>query len=152
MITIESYFCNSYGDDFVEVTPHVEYTFPDPRHVDGAIELTINGVAIFDKTMWDLVDQLWMYIVNMLEDMKQDDRADRMFPDQSLRFSFERVGDGLLKVTSFSSDVPRTAVVEESRFIDALKKAGIPFFETMVRLNPVVRNVEQRYADTLRNL
>jgi hypothetical protein len=54
----------------------------DPDYVHGAIDLRIGNVVLFDKTMWDLVDQLWIYIIIAMEQASFSSGAEFYFPDQ----------------------------------------------------------------------
>ncbi|MFC7743159.1 hypothetical protein ACFQXA_22635 [Nocardiopsis composta] len=68
--------------------------FEDPDHIDGAIVLSVDGEVFFDESLWDLVDQLWAYILNMLEELGEKDSAKTFFPDQPVELVFRRIGEG----------------------------------------------------------
>ena len=49
------------GDDFINVfdfNGHID----NPDNIDGAIELSIYGKKLIDKSMWDYIDALWCYL------------------------------------------------------------------------------------------
>ena len=151
MISITSYFCNSRREDFVEIIDGLNYTLPDSHYINGAMELNINGVAVIDRSMWDLIDQLWMYIVTMLRNLKTSGTAKFSFPDQALKFTCERIGRGMVRVASYPPEGPIVAVTNEADLVSALKKSGIAFFKVMRRLDSkhrkdydeLVRELEQ---------
>ena len=97
----------------MEIVDDIDYTLPDSRYINGAMELNINGVAVIDRTMRDLIDQLWMYFLTMLEDLKTSGNAELYFPDQPLRFTCERIGKGMVRVTSYPPEGPIAAVTSE---------------------------------------
>ncbi|BBZ36824.1 hypothetical protein [Mycolicibacterium confluentis] len=133
-VTIRQYFCDPRGQNFVPMTPGMSYTFPNRDYIDGALELTVNWVPIFDKSMWDLIDVLWHYILGMLDRLESSDRVEGQFPDQPLKFVFERIRPGVLRVTSNPGPDRRTAVVDEEKFVDALRQAAAEFLRVMDEL------------------
>jgi hypothetical protein len=106
----------------------------DPDYVDGAIELVVDGVAVIDQSMWDLVDQLWAYVVTMLHELREHGHAETYFPDQPLKLWFERIGGSRVLVASEPSSGPRKAVADEGEFIAALAAAAVEFFTAMQTL------------------
>jgi hypothetical protein len=38
--------------------------------IEGAIVLVCDGVAVLDESMWDLVDQLWGYLIMGIETLQ----------------------------------------------------------------------------------
>jgi hypothetical protein len=48
-----------YIEDFMGPIPDLDY-------IEGAIELSVYGVVIIDRSMWDYVDQLWSYIAESI--------------------------------------------------------------------------------------
>ncbi|GAB2545935.1 hypothetical protein [Nocardia heshunensis] len=135
MITAVSYLKDSRGV-FVPVE-EADFKPPNPRHVEGAIELEINGVAILDKTLWDDVDQLWAYIVNAICELQVKGAATTSFPDQPIELSFRRTGGDHVLVTLESRAIPRrTAAADESELIAAIRHAAHGFFSRLGKLLP----------------
>lgn len=89
---------------------------------------------ILDRSMWDLIDILWIYIVDMLDDLKDSDHAQLQFPDQPLTLSCERIGRRMLQVSSHLAQLRRSAVVSEWNFVAEVKAAGLLFFCVADRL------------------
>jgi hypothetical protein len=86
------------GADVIEVKsylrgPDEQFTGVDavtnsplnPRYVERAIELTIDGVSIIDTVMWDHVDQPWAYISDMVLSLQEQEQAITYFPDQPIK-------------------------------------------------------------------
>ena len=59
----------------------------DPIHINGAIELVIAGKRLITLEMWDLVDQLWSYILTGLEAALEGRRHCCYFPDQPIKLT-----------------------------------------------------------------
>lgn len=78
----------------------------DPDYIDGAIHLQIGDQILLSEREWDLVDQLWEYMINGLIELKNTGKFRCHFPDQPLELSFERnerstfvqIGDSTFKV------------------------------------------------------
>ncbi|WP_205877920.1 hypothetical protein [Mycobacterium camsae] len=151
MISIRSYLCNKRGEEFHEICNGSDYLVQDDNYIDGAIELTINGVSIVDRTMWDTIDDLWAYIANMIDDLCKFGRAQTLFPDQPIKLSFERTGKDQVRVTSYFGDIVKTAVVGEVELVSALTMAGVQFFREMMRINPASSQAYQHQVERLRS-
>ncbi|MFE4752901.1 hypothetical protein ACFRIB_21915 [Streptomyces mirabilis] len=147
MIEITSYLRTKSGG-FTTV-PDTTSAPSDPSYVEGAIELTINGVRILDQELWDYVDELWSYISDMVLSLKHEDEAATYFPDQPIRLSFKRLGGGLVLVSLTYDDVKRATSVDERELVEALQRSGTKFFTRMKELLP---GNAQGYDDALARL
>lgn len=98
--------------------------------------LSANGVEVLSLEHWDYVDQLWSYVVNMLESLKTSDSASTGFPDQPMELKFTRKGSYGVLVQSIARDDKRSAVVEEAELLSVLREAGVRFFDRMQELDP----------------
>lgn len=109
----------------------------DPRYIEGAIELTVNGVRILDTYVWDYVDQLWAYISNMVLALRERGEASTYFPDQPIRLSFRRQGlDQVLVTLELDASDRRVASINEAELVEALRVCGSEFFRRMSELVP----------------
>ncbi|GAA2998056.1 hypothetical protein [Actinokineospora diospyrosa] len=133
MIEVESYL-RLPGGEFRPVAG-CAWTPPVPTHIEGAIELRLNGKEIIDQSMWDYVDQLWAYIVTMLEEFTTAPRVSTYFPDQPIELSFE-ARHGRVEVTSRAGAAVRRSSVDRGDFVAALKAAGDRFFADMAEVAP----------------
>lgn len=134
LIHVDSYLRTRDG----EFTPVGKAVDPpsNPRHVEGAIDLTVNGVAILDRDLWDDVDQLWAYICDMVVTLNDQDESSTFFPDQPIKLTFRRVGGNLLLVSLAYDDVKRSVSVDEASFVVALQEGGRRFFDRLRELLP----------------
>ncbi|MCC9308646.1 hypothetical protein LN042_16415 [Kitasatospora sp. RB6PN24] len=110
----------------------------DPDYMEGAIELSIDGVAILSGNDWDYIDELWAYIGGMLEKLDNGEpSAATYFPDQPLLLEMRRVSEGRLAVSCKHGKSVRAATVSEQELLGALRDSGREFFEAMARAFPV---------------
>ncbi len=88
MIEISTYVFTSPDYELVEALSKPP---PDADYIKGVIELTIGGVEILTRRVWDLVDQLWAYMVNGVAEVAAGRSFLTRFPDQPLELRFELV-------------------------------------------------------------
>lgn len=65
----------------------------DPDYVYGALEIVYGLDTILNKEEWDLVDQLWIYLINAIEQAMSSSGAEFMFPDQPIQISIDSTED-----------------------------------------------------------
>jgi hypothetical protein len=102
MIEVKSYLgsINIQRDSNFTLVDEYMGSIKDQRHIDGAIELVIDGVPIIVKEQWDLVDQLWIYIVNGLESVVNDNTYQSSFPDSATELRLQPITTAnLIKMT-----------------------------------------------------
>lgn len=147
MIEIASYLRTADGQ-FVQVDQAVRAPV-DPQYVEGAIELSIDGVPILDKAMWDYVDQLWAYIADMVNTLNQSGEASTFFPDQPIKLAFQKQGKSRVLVTLRINDTTRTASIDNAELVGALREHGSTFF---LKLSQLLPGNSSGYADALQRL
>lgn len=144
MIEIETFLKDTEGKftsiDACQTPP------PDPDYIEGAIRLSIDGLEIIGLEEWDYVDQLWCYIAEMSTKLRSSGYADTYFPDQPIKLAFQASGHRTL-VTATVGKKSRAASVPSTVLLDAIKSAGVNFFDNMSRLTPT-----NSYAEALREL
>ncbi|HIH2744423.1 hypothetical protein L3V59_25715 [Burkholderia aenigmatica] len=100
---------------------------PDPEYVEGAVELSINGVEILTKAMWDCVDQLWAYLAEGVICVARGDDFKTYFPDQPIEISFS-VRSGKVIIAVIVHETVKV-VVDQSEFVSGMKRLAVEFFE-----------------------
>ena len=133
MIAVRTFL--RFGDGTFRPVEACEAAPADPRYIEGAVELAIDGVQIVGKPEWDYVDQLWAYVANMIDALRTEDQASTHFPDQPILLTFERKGRRVL-VSSRAGDTVRRVSADESELFTAVRAAGRDFFERMSHLVP----------------
>jgi uncharacterized protein YlzI (FlbEa/FlbD family) len=92
MIEIKSYIGSINIQSGKKFTLVHEYDgkIKDCRHIDGSIELTVDGLVLISQDQWDLVDQLWIYIINGIEYAMNRKDYTTCFPDSPINLSFKQ--------------------------------------------------------------
>jgi hypothetical protein len=118
---------------------------PDVDYVEGAIVWTIQGVSLMSESQWDLVDQLWAYMIDGVIQLLDTGKFETYFPDQPLRLAF----------TARSGNRVEVAVGEEKNIVDrealvtSLADGGKRFFWRMKELVPKRNITWKRYLDKI---
>ncbi len=60
----------------------------DHEYIDGYICLKYQEQILLNAVQWDVIDDLWAYILNLIEDTLDHKYAETYFPDQPLLMSF----------------------------------------------------------------
>ncbi len=138
MIEVESYLRVSDGR-FTRVEESRD-TPADPRHVEGALTLSIGNVVVLDTTTWDYIDQLWAYIGDMVSSLGDRNEVTTYFPDQPVKLTFRRQANGRVLVSVEMSSGSRVVNVGEKELVSELQSKGSEFFAKMSELLPENRN------------
>jgi hypothetical protein len=91
MIEVKSYIGSiniQHGGNFTLIEDYTG-SVKEPRYIDGAIELTVDGYPLIVKEQWDLIVQLWMYIVNGMERVVSGEDYTSSFPDSPIELSLK---------------------------------------------------------------
>jgi len=106
---------------------------PDELYIEGAIDLVINGTRLLGFEDWDLVDQLWAYLLDGLFSVfKSGKPFEIFFPDQPLKLQLSRVTKHRINfsVGNHSANVSATSLL----FV--LAQGGQDFIKEITRLSP----------------
>ena len=123
MIKVKSYL--KVGEVFVSIEDPIAKV-KDPYYIEGAIELDVDGIVLFNKAMWDLVDQLWDYIVQGLESLDKGKSPFTIyFPDQPLDIVFTSLYDNMIKIAVDNGKY--TVVVDRKEFAKSILRSVKPF-------------------------
>lgn len=101
--------------------------FVDPLYIEGSIELKYYGQEVMGIKYWDLIDQLWSYFVNMLEEYKMSGRAETYFPDMPVKIELIKLQHGMIKFVISDSSF----VLPEQEFFSEILNSATFFFEKM---------------------
>ncbi|MFP1961545.1 hypothetical protein [Lonsdalea quercina] len=127
MMKVDSFIKN--GDDFVNVN-EFKGRIKKTDYIDGAILLTINYVEVMNTSMWDCIDQLWIYMLNALIELNSGKDAEFYFPDQPIKVTLNHVKNNILfKV----GDVG--VVVEKKAFMLFMANSCLNFLESMMTID-----------------
>ncbi|TDU13621.1 hypothetical protein [Bacillus subtilis] len=100
----------------------------DSYYLSGAIILKYGEQDLLDVTMWDLVDQLWAYFLNLIEEAIETGKSETYFPDQPLLLKMKSISNDMLL---FEIDQKQKVLLPKLDFFESLLKNAKSFFETM---------------------
>ncbi|WP_370945089.1 hypothetical protein AB5J62_39220 [Amycolatopsis sp. cg5] len=121
----------------------------DPDYVEGAIELVVEGVEIFGLPEWDLVDQLWAYICEMLARFRAENQVQISFPDSPIDFILKRSSPGRVLVTAQMTQEKRSVSVSEEELVTALT---VEARRVLTRMSELLPGSKGSYAIALDQL
>jgi hypothetical protein len=98
----------------------------DPFYLEGAIALKWNDCPLFRVSQWDMLDQLWAYILNLFEEYLTEGRSSVFFPDQPIEIKMKKDNRKILL-----SIEDRTFLVSEVEFIHCMLNEAEVFFKTI---------------------
>ncbi|AGA28974.1 hypothetical protein [Singulisphaera acidiphila] len=121
----------------------------DEFYIEGKIELEVEDSKILSEKQWDLVDQLWSYLIDGVSGILFDDRnMECCFPDQPLRLSLKSLSKSQLEVC-VGSCVHR---VDKTCFIAAIANGGKAFFNKMLQIAPSGKSSWMLYIERIEKL
>ncbi|MGQ8923979.1 hypothetical protein ACUUYQ_19385 [Bacillus halotolerans] len=100
----------------------------DSYYLSGAIILKYGEQDLLDVTMWDLVDQLWAYFLNLIEEAIETGESETYFPDQPLLLKMKSISNDMLL---FQIGQQQKVLLPKLDFFESLLKNARSFFETM---------------------
>jgi hypothetical protein len=111
----------------------------DLDYIYGVLHLIYNNKVIIDFTDYDLIDQLWAYLLNMIKEFLQTKKSEMSFPDQPMPMSMENISDEdmLFSINFIQWKLPKY------EFLHALLYGAKDFFEKMILL------IEEKKDDCL---
>jgi hypothetical protein len=108
---------------------------PDPRWVEGAIELVVHEKVILDQSLWDYVPEMWAYIARAADECDRTGYGSTYFPDQPVLFELRKADPHRTVVSVSASGLPRRAAAADSYdLFQALYHHGAEFFRRMSEL------------------
>ncbi|MBO8157602.1 MAG: hypothetical protein H0Z32_14320 [Bacillaceae bacterium] len=113
----------------------------DLDYIDGAITIEYYNHIIMDFRLWDIVDQLWSYFINLVEEVIQNGYGVTYFPDQPVKVEMKLISKDLVL---FSIDEGRviSEMLPMKKFIKTLLSSAENFF---VKLTKYVKNLNFDY-------
>lgn len=125
---------NKWEDYFIEITQKDKITHMvgrfDLDYLAGAIYLKYGDDVIFDFKLWDYVDQLWAYIINLVEDFILKGNAETFFPDQPVKMVLKVMSDDYV-LFILESSTKNTWTVPKQQFLSTLLDSSEYFFDKL---------------------
>ena len=132
-VWVESYI--KYGERFVPIDEATDPA-PDGFYIEGALCISIYGQPFLTLAHADLVDQLWLYIVDGLHKLREGEAFETYFPDQPTLLLFRPLGPKLLLLTVQSDAGKCTVQANRYELLNALCKGAHRFFDVFATIVP----------------
>lgn len=68
----------------------------DTDYIEGVIYLEYNGNILMDFRYWDIIDQLWAYMIQLIDDNLKNKEAEVYFPDQPIKLQIKSISNNLV--------------------------------------------------------
>lgn len=88
----------------------------DINYIEGVIYFAYNDSVLMDFTYWDIVDQLWAYMLNLIEDYLENEEAEVYFPDQPIKLKIKAINKSLVLFSVESNDSVRVTLPKQEFF------------------------------------
>lgn len=86
---------------------------------------------MLDVIHWDLVDQLWAYLLNVAEEVLNSGKGETYFPDQPLKLHMKTISNDLML---YNLDTQNKILLPKQVFFSALLTGVLAFFESLDRV------------------
>jgi hypothetical protein len=118
-------FLKNIESYFVPITDTRELL--DFEYLSGAILFKYGEQILLDVTLWDLVDQLWAYILNVLESLLRTGKGETYFPDQPIKLQINSISEDLALYEIETNDHIKV-VLPKRELVEALLQGGLMTF------------------------
>ncbi|MFA1509547.1 hypothetical protein ACDN41_09980 [Priestia aryabhattai] len=100
--------------------------------LEGAIKLEYYGESLLDISAWDVIDGIWLYLLDAMESLKETGYGKMNFPDQPLVLTLKSASEQFVLYTLHTSP-PVKAVLPKQDFFMVVLGGAEQFFKTMER-------------------
>lgn len=124
MFEIQSYI--KVNDEFIaieDIKGNSVYKKMDKRSIEGAITIKYYTQIILDLTYWDYIEELWLYIIAMLEEYKINEYAKMLFPDQPVSLEIVKDRNEMIILRISYKNQKQSFYLPEKEFIKSLALA-----------------------------
>jgi len=104
----------------------------DFQYLNGTICLKYCEEILLDPSYWDLIDPLWAYLVNVVDDVLHTGEGSVYFPDQPVKITLRQTSGELLLLTIEDREAS-SFVLPKDEFLNALVNGAEQFFVCMTR-------------------
>lgn len=124
---------NNPSDFFVDISgSEVENIDLSGSYLEGAIIIEYNYIPILGFKDYDLIDQLWTFLIHLIQAYRNNKEAEIYFPDQPRKIKLKDGVKGLIFTVGDNEFIIRDD--DRKAFISKVTDAGKYFF---VRLSEV---------------
>ena len=138
MLEIRTYLKVSGG---LECYKNFEGFVHDPSYVEGSIEVAYQDKILVSRTVVDLVDQIWGYIINGIEEISQGRSYMGYYPDMPARLSILLRKSCRIEFQVYDARLN----LDRNEFCRYVLGCGRDFFEKMIAINSSMSGVYENY-------
>lgn len=102
----------------------------DLNYLGGAIYLKYGDEVILDFKLWDYIDQLWAYILNLVEEVLLTGSSETLFPDQPVKIKFKKISDEYM-IMVLETNTRYTWTLPSKEFLITLLNESEIFFKSI---------------------
>lgn len=102
----------------------------DLNYLEGAIYLKYGDEVILDFKLWDYIDQLWAYILNLVEEFALNDSSEILFPDQPAKIKFKKISDEYM-IMVLETNTRHTWNLPSKELLNTLLNESEMFFKSI---------------------
>lgn len=102
----------------------------DLNYLEGAIYLKYGDEVILDFKLWDYVDQLWAYMLNLIEEFSLNGSSEILFPDQPAKIKFKKISDDYM-IMDLETNTCYTWTLPSKEFLITLLNESEVFFNSI---------------------
>ncbi|NDI36661.1 hypothetical protein [Chengkuizengella sediminis] len=136
---------------FDEITNIEKYNVEDFdfNYLDGSINLKYYDEILMDFVLWDLVDQVWAYFLNIFQDVVSTGYGKSYFPDMPLLIEIKTISD---KLILFEIEKHTKYALPTYEFMKEMLSAGEYFFKILSKYNKLDYNHEFNQISNLKGV
>lgn len=102
----------------------------DLNYLNGAIIIEINNNLLMGFNHWDLIDQLWAYLINTVEEVLINNESSTFFPDQPIKFTLKTISSHSILVT-IDDGKETSQLVDKRTFLSKLLTSAERFYSLL---------------------
>lgn len=123
---------NQYPENyFVDINDHKSINEIknkiDANNIEGVLYLEYYNTVIMGYTYWDVIDDLWAYIADLIEDCLQNGESKIGFPDQPITLRLKSINRELVSFSIESSNGIKMTFPKKELFATLLESGEIFF-------------------------
>lgn len=123
---------NKYFVDSANVIEVEEYKQEiDCDYISGVITIEYDNHFLMDFSLWDLIDQLWSYIIQLVEDVIYPGYGKTYSLDQPLKMEMKVISQDLILFSLNDGKIVKETLPKQT-FLNALLKGAESFFTNLI--------------------
>ncbi|MET9345893.1 hypothetical protein [Streptomyces termitum] len=133
-VVVRTFLCSGTGEctGIEQARP----VFGRGLHVQGAVELGIDGAEVLTRAEVDTIDALWSLLLTCLGNFLESGHGVLRFPERAYSLTFERAAGRRVVLRFAGPNAKRSASGGEREVMDALLSGAAEFFRAVLASSP----------------